>query len=282
MASVRTVDADVVVLSIHHYLAFQNLGLTVLWTGFGCGKNYRDISMHEVSAQLGQNTCLAIPLLHAFIGSDLKSSMFWDWEKLNEMRGCVVQRWQKPWSPESPNRKNWLRTLFICVALNDWQCKCTTKTAPAARQMLFNRNLRNPECIPPTKATLYPHVKRAVFVSVFIWHGLGALARELRLSAPADYGWECNTQTVAWVPSWTHLEDACIACSLLLHCSCSKACEGRCKCYKGGLRCTPLFKCQWGWCNNEEWNRWSVIHINKDFEAVNEPIYPHLKCILGI
>ena len=124
-----------------------------------------------------------------------------------------------------------------------------------ARQMLFTHYPRNPECIPPTKAALYQHVKRAVFV--FIWHG--ALARELGLPAPA--GWEWKTRTEVWVPQWTHLEDASIACSLLLHCSSNKACKVMCKCYKGGLRCTTLCKCQGGCCNNQEWYRWSVIHI---------------------
>ena len=73
---VRTVDSDVVVLSIHHYPAFQNLGLTYLWIGFGCWKNYRDILMHEVSAQHGPNRRLALPFFHTFTGSDLTSSMF--------------------------------------------------------------------------------------------------------------------------------------------------------------------------------------------------------------
>ena len=141
---------------------------------------------------------------------------------------------------------------------------CTTVNE--AQQMLFTHNLRNLECVPPTKAALYQHVKRAVFVSVSIWHG--SLARELRLPAPADYGWEWNTRTKGWVPSWTHLKDASIACPLLLHCSCNKACKGMCKCYKGGLRCTPLSKCQGGCCNNQKWNSWSVIHINKEFKTL--------------
>ena len=165
----------------------------------------------------------------------------------------------------------------LTVQMYNKNCSCTTVNE--ARQMLFTHNLRNLECIPSTKAALYQYVKRGVFVSVFIWHL--ALARELRLPAPADYGWEF-TSTEAWVHYWTHLENASIACSLLLHCPCSKAYTGRCKCCKGGLRCTPLCKCQGGCCNNQEWNRCSVFHINKDFETLNEPIYPHMKCILGI
>ena len=136
----------------------------------------------------------------------------------------------------------------LTVQMFNKNCSCTTVNE--AQQMLFTHNLINLECIPPTKAVLYQHVKRTVFVSVFIWHG--ALARELRLSPLADYGWEWNTHAEAWVPYWTHLEDVRIACSLLLSCSCNKACKGRCKCYRGGLRCTPLCKCQGGYSNNQD------------------------------
>ena len=284
VAFVRTVDSDVVVLSIHHYPTFQNLDLTGLWIGFGCGKNYKDTPVHEVSAQLGPNRCLALPFFHAFPGSDLTSRQFGIRKKLHGMHGCIVQKWQKPWSPWCINLKKWLRTLFICVALNDWQWKCTTKTAHVPLLMRHGRccSLTTWEtwsASHPLKLLIYQYVKRGVFVCVFIWHL--ALARELRLPAPAAYGWEF-TRTEAWVHYWTHLENASIACSLLLHCPCSKAYKGRCKCCKGWLRCTPLCKCQGGCCNNQEWNRWSVFHINKDFETVNEPIYPHMKCILGI
>ena len=73
VAFIHTVDSDVVVLSNHHYFAFQNLGLSDLWIGFGCGKK---IPVHEVSAQLGPNRCLALPFFHAFTGSDFTSSLF--------------------------------------------------------------------------------------------------------------------------------------------------------------------------------------------------------------
>ena len=99
VAFVRTVDSDVVVLSIHHYPTFQNLGLTGLWIGFGCGKNYRDTPVHEVSAQLGPNRCLALPFFHAFTGGDLTSRLFGIRKKMYGMHGCIVQKWQKPWSP---------------------------------------------------------------------------------------------------------------------------------------------------------------------------------------
>ena len=284
VAFVRTVDSDAVVLSIPHYPTFQNLGLTGLWIGFGCGKNYRGTPVHEVSAQLGPNRCLALPFFHASTGSDLTSRLFgirkktaWNaWLHCPEVTETMVTLMHQPeeLTEDSVHMRHIER---LTVQIYNKNCSCTTVNE--AWQMLFTHNLRNLECIPPTKAALYQYVKRGVFVSVFIWHG--ALARESRLPAPADYGWEF-TRTAAWVHYWTHLENASIACSLLLHCYCSKVYKGRCKWCKGGLTCTPLCKCQGGCCNNQEWNRWSVFHIDKDFETVNEPIYPHMKCILGI
>ena len=207
VAFVRIVDSDVVVLSIHHYPAFQNLGPTDLWIGFGCGKKYRDIPVHEVSAKLGPNRCLALPFFHAFTGSDLTSSMFgmgkktaWNaWLHCPEVTETMVTLMHQP-EELTVDSVHMRRIERLTVQMYNKNCSCATVNE--ARQMLVTHNLRNLECIPPTKAALYQHVKRAVFVSVFIWHG--ALARDLRLPAPADYGWEWNTRTEAWVPYWTH------------------------------------------------------------------------------
>ena len=213
VAVVRTVDSDVVVLSIQHYPTFQNLGLIDLWIGFGCKKNYRDIPVHEVSAQLGPNRCMALPFFHAFTGSDLTSSMFgigkktaWNaWLHCPEVTETMVTLLHQP-EELTEDSVHMRRIEQLTVQM--YNKNCSFATVNEARQLLFTHNLRNLECIPPTKAALYQHVKRAVFVFVFMWHG--ALAGELRLPAPADYG-------------WTHLEDASVACSLLLHCSCNKA-----------------------------------------------------------
>jgi hypothetical protein len=47
---VRTVDSDVVVLSVRF---FDTLGLSELWVGFGTGKRYRDIPVHVLNSNLG-------------------------------------------------------------------------------------------------------------------------------------------------------------------------------------------------------------------------------------
>ena len=86
-----------------------------------------------------------------------------------------------------------------------------------------------------------------LLVSAFIWGK--CLNRKINLPSPDDYGWEWNDRLQLWMPFWTTLKDVSSACSMLLHCSCKKACRGNCKCFKHSLRCTPLCRCEGG-CSN--------------------------------
>ena len=62
IAYVRTVDSDVVVLTIHY---FHTFGLSELWVGFGCGKYYRDIPVHAICSSLGPAKSQALPLFQS-------------------------------------------------------------------------------------------------------------------------------------------------------------------------------------------------------------------------
>ena len=119
-----------------------------------------------------------------------------------------------------------------------------------ARRHMFTQKLMSLERIPPTQAALFQHVKRTLLVSSFIWGK--CLNREINLSCPNEYGWELNERLKIWMPFWTTLKDVSSACSMLLHCSCLKACKGNCKCFKNSLRCTPLCRCEGGCLNTLE------------------------------
>ena len=71
----RTVDSNVIVLSVHHFRTLKYLELTELWVGFGSGKAYTDIPVQEISLQLGSDKCNALSFLHAFTCCDVASSM---------------------------------------------------------------------------------------------------------------------------------------------------------------------------------------------------------------
>jgi hypothetical protein len=70
-----TVDSDVVILSVHLFPTLERLGLEKLWIGFGSGKAFTDISIHEVATQLGSPKCNAVAFFHAFPGCAVISCM---------------------------------------------------------------------------------------------------------------------------------------------------------------------------------------------------------------
>ena len=69
-AYVCTVDSDIVVLAMEY---FDQFNFSKLWIGFGCGKYYRDIPIHELYAALGPERSYVLPLFHALSGCDTTS-----------------------------------------------------------------------------------------------------------------------------------------------------------------------------------------------------------------
>jgi len=63
----RTVDTDVVVIAIG---MFFKLSLDQLWLSFGVGKNHRNIAIHSICANLGEEKSSCVPLFHALTGCD--------------------------------------------------------------------------------------------------------------------------------------------------------------------------------------------------------------------
>ena len=70
----------------------------------------------------------------------------------------------------------------------------------------------------------------------------------------ALYGWRFDERNKHWVPHWTDLSDTSTACAFLVKCGCKKACNGNCKCFKAGLKCSALCACNGGCTNNNNDN----------------------------
>ena len=58
---VRTVDTDVVIIAIAHFL---DIGLQELWIAFGTGKTFRYVPIQEIVATLGPEKSVAISYFH--------------------------------------------------------------------------------------------------------------------------------------------------------------------------------------------------------------------------
>ena len=70
-AFIRTVDSDAVIIAVGH---FGSLGVMELWIGFGIGKAFQHIPVHEITQTLGPEKSLSCPLFHSFTGCETTST----------------------------------------------------------------------------------------------------------------------------------------------------------------------------------------------------------------
>lgn len=112
-----------------------------------------------------------------------------------------------------------------------------------ARLDMFARKQRPYESIPPTRAALLQHAKRAAYQAGCIWGQ--SILHQPETHSPADWGWTKSGDT--WKIFWTTLPPIAECCQQLTKCGCKSECRGRCKCYRSSLKCTDLCSCK---CEN--------------------------------
>jgi hypothetical protein len=249
-AYVRTVDSDVVVLTVRF---FDTLGLSELWVGFGTGKKYCDIPVHVLHSNLGPSKSLALPLFHSLTGCDTTSQFLgcgkktaWAaWTSLPDLTDTLVALTEDPtlFSTDSVHMQRIERFVVLMYSKG-----CGVARVNEARHRLFTNGSRSLENLPPTQAALFQHVKRALLQASFYWDKATSVQQEI--PDLSEWGWH-EDGTSTWQPLWTTLTDASVACAILLHCACLKACQGRCKCKRAGVKCTALCKCEGGCLNNK-------------------------------
>ena len=122
------------------------------------------------------------------------------------------------------------------VLMYDRSSSC--KEVNEARVDLFARKQRAYDSIPPTKAVLREHCKRAAYQAGHIWSK--SLICNPNLPSPQEWGWEQIDNV--FLPYWTTMAAVAKSCQELSRCSC-KDCKGRCTCYKSGLSWTAFCSC---------------------------------------
>ena len=125
---------------------------------------------------------------------------------------------------------------YLCNAEIGSTCTDVNK----ARKNLFAKK-SSVQRIPPTRAALEQHVKRAVFQGGHIWGQ--TLIPQPVLPSPSSWGW-IKTNDKLYEPHWTTLPEASKTCYELVSCGCKKGCRSRCKCKKAALKCTALCVCE--------------------------------------
>lgn len=237
---IRTVDTDVVVLAVSVVQELQPEDK--LWLAFGTGRSFRYLAAHEIAAGLGQEKARALPMFHALTGCDTVSSFArhgkktaWAvWTVMPELTEALMQLSSAP--SDIPSNAMCIIERFV-ILLYDRTSKCTD--IDKARRKLFARK-NNVQLIPPTKAALEEHVKRAVYQGGHVWGQILLPAPEL--PPPTNWGWSMTGGQ--YTPYWTRLPEAAHTCIELVSCKCQKGCVRRCKCKKAALKCTALCVCE--------------------------------------
>ena len=159
---IRTVDTDVVILSIAN---FHQLCPTELWISFGAGKHHRYIPAHQIAVNLGEEKCRALTFFHAFTGCDTvsvfsgkgKKSAFDLWNICPSVTAIFGLLSSMPYEL----RQEHLETIERFVIL--WYDRTSRLSSiNDCRRSLFSKGL-NLENIPPTQDALEQHALRATY-----------------------------------------------------------------------------------------------------------------------
>ena len=161
----RTVDTDVVVLSV---AAAAKLDIQELWVAFGTGKNFKYMPIHEIVASIGPSKSQALPMFHAYTvtGCDTVSSFAtrgkktaWDtWRVFEEVTATFLVL---STGPDQVNDDNVATLERFTILLYDRTSSLVN--VDEARKQLFTKKGRAMDAIPPTRAALVQHIKRAVY-----------------------------------------------------------------------------------------------------------------------
>ncbi|KAG7160196.1 hypothetical protein Hamer_G012740 [Homarus americanus] len=241
---IRTVDTDVVILAVG--LANERSEvLDELWLTFGTGKNRRYIAAHQIAKALGPEKSRALPVFHAITVCDTvsafadhsKKAAWATWNAFPEVTTAFLSLASTP--SELPDGVLSTLERFIVLLYDRTSTCCDVNVL---RKKLFSRKSRSLEHLPPARAALEQHIKRAAYQAGHIW-GQASIAF-VSLPSPCDWGWMKSGDELE--PLWTTLSEVSKSCHELISCGCRKHCGGKCRCKKAALKCTGLCACEGG------------------------------------
>lgn len=235
-------DTDVVVIAVSVFSLLQELGLESMWVAFGQAANARWIPIHEIVPAIGKEKACGILYFHAFTGCDVvsafrgkgKKSAWLTWNVCHEVSETFSKLSHCPREVTEEDMQL-LEKFVVCM----YDRSSSATGVDEARLDLFARKQRSYDCIPPTRAALKEHAKRAAYQSGIIWGQ--AIITSPEIGSPGNWGWIKTGET--WQICWTTLEPIAKSCQELMKCSCKKGCNQRCKCFSSGLACTALCSC---------------------------------------
>ena len=239
---IKANDTNVVIIAVSVLPSLQQLGLQSMWIDFGQGANARWIPVHDLLSAIGPEKARGILYFHAFTGCDVvsafhgkgKKSAWQTWDVCEEVSETFTRLSHCPTGVSDADLQK-LETFVVLM----YDRSSASSGVDEARLDLFARKQRAYDAIPPTRAALKEHAKRAAYQAGIIWGQ--SIVSNPEISSPANWGWTQTGDT--WQICWTSLPPIATSCQELTKCSCKKGCNRRCKCFRTGLSCTALCSC---------------------------------------
>jgi len=204
---IRTVDTDVVVLAVS---VAQNLQPeNELWIAFGTGKGFRYLAAHEAAAGLGPEKAQALPVFHSLTGCDTVSSFASHWKKtlwtvLPELTRALLKLSSAPSDIPEEVLHTIERFVILLYDRTSMYLFCRaggcTDIDKACRKLFARKN--NVKLMPPTKAAVEEHVKRAAYQGGHVQGQVLLPAPEL---PPATSWGQTKSEAGLYEPHWTRL-----------------------------------------------------------------------------
>ena len=205
----------------------------------------RWLPIHDIAKCIGPDKTHGLLFFHAFSGCDIvsafrgkgKKSAWQTWNIFPEVTP-VFQKLNT--YPVVLEEKDFDAIQKFVVMLYDKNSR--EENVDDCRLDLFARKQRAFDSIPPTKAALLEHCKRAIYQAACVWGQ--STKREMEYERPEDWGWiRDDTDANQFKVFWSSLPPIAKCCSQLTRCGCKKDCKSRCKCNKLELKCTQLCSC---------------------------------------
>ena len=221
---VRTADSDVIAILVGAFFDLTSTHPSAdIWVAFGTGKHCRFYSINTICTSIGEPRSRALPVFHAFSGSDTtsafrgrgKKSAWQAWQAYEEVTQTFTFLAAHPFEHLRADSDHFQKIERLTVVLYD-------KASPQSsvneiREELFCRKNRSIDNIPPTQKALLQHTKRAVYQA-----GIWTTSTQVHqaVPSPSEFAWSKGPTAQSWVPVWITIPEVSKACNQLLKCSC--------------------------------------------------------------
>ena len=161
-------DTDVLALSVNH---FSDVNCAEVWFRTGVKDRLRYVPVHEVSQELGEKMCRALPAFHAITGCDSISAL----AGIGKKKGWQVLLRSEQHQDSlgllgsQPNLSDDIASkceAFICDLYPS--ARMTARVVDELRYLLFCQKKQENELLPPASDSLRQHLKRVNY-QTFVW-----------------------------------------------------------------------------------------------------------------